>query len=349
MKKIAVVITLAIMSFRAMADEGMWLPLLLGQETYNDMVKKGCKLTKEQIFSLNQKSIKDAIVSLGGFCTAELVSNKGLLFTNHHCGYDAIASLSTVEQNYLKNGHFAANQEAELPAKGLFVNFLKDIKDVTADVVKEVGSLSGAERSKKLAEVIGAMNKKYSDADKFLTARVSSFFKGNQYLLFVYETYNDVRFVGCPSESFGKYGGDTDNWMWPRHTADFSVFRVYAGPNNEPAKYSANNKPITPKHFLPVSVAEKKEGDFNMILGYPGSTNRFEVSHGAQMSRDVTDPAFVKMRDIRLKAMKREMDKDPGTRLKLASEYANLANYWKFYDIESRRSFSKMGKRKTKV
>ena len=336
MKKFAVIIAFAIISFRAAADEGMWLPLLLGQETYNDMVKKGCKLTKEQIFSLNKKSIKDAIVSLGGFCTAEIVSNKGLLFTNHHCGYDAIANLSTVDKNYLKDGYFVPNQESEMPAKGLFVNFLKDIIDVTDEVNKDVANLNGAERQKKLTEIFTAMSKKYSNADKFLTARVSTFFKGNQFLLFVYETYNDVRFVGCPSESFGKFGGDTDNWMWPRHTADFSVFRVYANANNEPAKYSPSNKPIVPKHFLPVSVAPKKEGDFNMILGYPGSTNRFEVSYGAKMSRDITDPAFVKMRAIRLTAMKREMDKDPATRLKLASEYANLANYWKFYDIESK-------------
>jgi hypothetical protein len=336
MKKILFITALFVHSLHALADEGMWLPLLLGQQTYNDMVKKGCKLTKEQIFSLNQKSIKDAIVSFGGFCTGEIVSDKGLLFTNHHCGYDAIVALSTIENNYLKNGHFAASMSAEMPVEGLFVNFLKEIKDVTKDVLTALGNTKGVERTNKMNEVFAALAKANTDIATFKVSRVHNFFRGNQFLMFTYEQYRDVRFVGCPSESFGKYGGDTDNWMWPRHTNDFSVFRVYASQANNPADYSSSNTPLKPKHFLPVSLAPRKQGEFNMILGYPGSTNRFEVSFGAKMSRDIADPAYVKMRDIRLKAMKKEMDKNQATRLKLAGEYANLANYWKFFDLESK-------------
>jgi hypothetical protein len=336
MKKLVLLAVIALSSLRAMADEGMWLPLLLGQATYNDMVKKGCKLTKEQIFSLNKKSIKDAIVHFGGFCTGEIVSSQGLVFTNHHCGYDAIAEKSSKEQNYLKDGFFAATKEQEIPIEGLFVNFLDNIKDVTKEVNEALGNSMGAERSAKLSKIYGELAKANTDAATFTISRVSSFFKGNQFLMFTYKQYRDIRFVGCPPESFGKYGGDTDNWMWPRHTNDFSVFRVYAGAQGEAAEYSASNKPLVPKHFLPVSVAPRKQGEFNMILGYPGSTNRFEVSYGARMSRDVADPAYVKMRDIRLKSMKAEMDKSVENRLQLASEYANLANYWKFFDLESK-------------
>jgi hypothetical protein len=337
MKKIFLFLLLGTVALRSLADEGMWLPLLLGQATYNDMVKKGCKLKKEEIFNLNQKSIKDAIVIFGGGCTGEMVSNKGLLFTNHHCGYDAIAGLSSVENNYLQNGYFAADEKGELVAKGVTVQFLLNIKDVTEEIMAKLGDLKGAERIKKQAEIIAEINKANSDPSKFIEARASSFFKGNQYLLFTYVRYGDVRFVGCPPESLGKYGGDTDNWMWPRHTNDFSVFRVYGNADGSPTKeYDANNVPFKPKHHLPVSLAGVKENDFNMILGYPGSTNRFEVSYGARMSRDYSNPAYVNCRDIRLKMMKAQMDKDPAVRLKLASNYAGLANYWKFFDLESK-------------
>jgi hypothetical protein len=321
---------------RVSADEGMWLPLLLGQKTYDDMVKKGCKLTKEQIFSLNKNSMKDAIVIFGGGCTGEIVSDKGLIFTNHHCGYDAIADLSSVENNYLKDGYYAPNTKSEMEAKGLSVQFLKNIIDVTEEILPALGDLTGADRQKKYNELAGPLIAKYSNKEAFLEARISNFFKGNQYLLFVYERYTDVRFVGCPPELIGKYGGDTDNWEWTRHTGDFSVFRVYTTKDGKPAAYNADNVPMKPRHFLPVSMKGVKEGDFNMILGYPGGTNRFEVSDGVELQQDYFDPNFVKCRDIRLKAMKVEMDKSPENRLKLASEYAGLANYWKFYDLEGR-------------
>jgi hypothetical protein len=336
MKKIFAVISLSLFCTIAKADEGMWLPMLLGQDVYNDMVKKGLKLSKEQIFSLNQKSIKDAVLSFGGICTGQVVSDKGLLLTNHHCGYNQIAELSTVEKNYLKDGFFASSMAAEMPVTGLYANFLTEIKDVTEEITNQLGDLQGGDRSKKLTEIFSALNKQYSNVDKSIIARVTSFFRGNQYILFVYQQYTDIRYVGAPSESFGKFGGDTDNWEWPRHTNDFSVWRIYAGADNGPAKYNVSNKPYKPKHFFPISLAPKKEGDYNMIIGYPGATNRYEVSFGAKMSRDITDPSFVKMRAIRLKAMKYEMDKSPATRLKLAASYADLANYWKFYDLEAK-------------
>lgn len=336
MKKFFVSVILFAFVCKASADEGMWLPLLLGQKTYDDMVKKGCRLTKEQIFSLNKSSIKDAIVIFGNGCTGEIVSDKGLIFTNHHCGYDAIASLSSVANNYLKDGHYAASMQQEEKAEGLSVQFLRNIIDVTKEITDGLGSLSGADRIKKYGELATALIAKNSDKDKFLEARIGNFFKGNQYLLFVYERYNDIRFVGCPPELIGKFGGDTDNWEWTRHTGDYSIFRVYSTPEGKPAKYSTSNVPMPTKQFLPVSLKGVKEGDFNMILGYPGSTNRFEVSDGVVLQQDYFDPNFVKCRDIRLKAMKAEMDKDPATRLKLASDYAGLANYWKFYDLEGR-------------
>lgn len=330
------VVLLAGIITRSMADEGMWLSLFLGQKTYDDMVKKGCKLTKEQIFSLNKNSIKDAIIIFGGGCTGEIVSEKGLIFTNHHCGYGAINSLSTVEHNYLRDGFYASSTSQELPVEGLSVQFLKNIVDVTKEVTDALGNLTGGDRTKKYGEVSASIVAKYADKTKFLDARIGSFFKGNQYLLFVYERYTDVRFVGCPPEAIGKYGGDTDNWEWPRHTGDFSVFRVYASKDGQPAAYSTENTPLKPKHYLPVSMKGLKEGDFNMILGYPGRTNRYDASYNIELQRDYFDPNFVKCRDIRLKAMKAEMDKSMETRLKLASDYAGLANYWKFYDLEGK-------------
>jgi hypothetical protein len=336
MKKIFTVISLSFLCTIVKADEGMWLPMLLGQDTYNEMVKKGLKLSKEQIFSLNKKSIKDAIFSFGGICTGQVVSDKGLILTNYTCGYEQIAELSTVEKNYLKNGFFASSMAAEMPVKGLYANFLTEIKDVTQEITDQLGDLQGGDRSKKLTEIFSTINKKYSNPEKSVIGRVTSFFRGNQYILFVYEQFTDIRYVGSPSESFGKFGGDTENWEWPRHTNNFSVWRIYSGADNTPAKYNVSNKPFKPKYFFPISLAPKKEGDFNMIIGYPAATNRYEVSYGAKMSRDISDPSYVKMRAIRLKAMKYEMDKSPATRLKLAAGYADLANYWKFYDLEGK-------------
>ncbi len=336
MKKFLITAALSLLVvLRSFADEGMWLPLFLGQQVYNDMVKKGLKLTKEQLYNINKASLKDAIIIFGGGCTGEIVSAEGLIFTNHHCGYDAIASASTVDNNYLQNGFYAKNRAEEIPTT-LSVQFLLRIDDVTKEVMDSLQGLSGSDRQKKQSSVLAFINKRMSNADENIETRISSLFKGNQFLAFVYQRYTDVRLVGTPPESVGKFGGDTDNWEWPRHTGDFSVFRVYTGPNGKPAKYTADNKPLKPKWFLPVSIKGVKEGDFTMIWGYPGGTNRYESSYGVKLATDINNPALVKLRDTRLKLMLEEMKKDSAVKLKLSSEYASVANYWKFYDGETK-------------
>ena len=322
---------------KASADEGMWLPLLLGQQVYNDMVKKGLKLTKEQLFSLNKASLKDAIVIFNGGCTGEIVSPQGLIFTNHHCGYSVIAGASTVEHNYLANGFYAKSLGEEIPGntQNLYVEFLTKIEDVTKLVLDSLQGLNGQQRASRQSEILAAINARMSDASKHIRASVSPLFKGNQFLVFVYSRYTDVRLVGTPPEALGKFGGDTDNWEWPRHTIDYSIFRVYAAPDGSPADYSAENKPLKPKWYLPVSLKGRNEGDFSLIYGYPGSTNRYESSLGVQLSTDINNPTLVKLRDMRLKYMFEEMKKDPAIKLQLASSYASIANYWKFYKGES--------------
>jgi hypothetical protein len=320
---------------RSFADEGMWLPLLLGQQVYNDMVKKGLKLTKEQLYNINKASLKDAIIIFGGGCTGEIVSAEGLIFTNHHCGYDAIASASTVDHNYLQNGFYARNRGEELPTT-LSVQFLLRIDDITNEVMDSLDGITGAERWQKQAVVLGAINKRMSDANQNIETRVSPLFKGNQFLAFVYQRYYDIRLVGAPPENVGKFGGDTDNWEWPRHTGDFSVFRVYAGADGKPARYASANIPLKPKWFLPVSLKGVKEGDFAMTWGYPGSTNRYETSYGVLLATSINNPTLVKLREVRLKYMFEEMKKDPAIKLQLASSYASIANYWKFYDGETK-------------
>ncbi len=320
---------------RSLADEGMWLPLLLGQQVYNDMVKRGLKLSKEQLYSINKPSLKDAIVIFGGGCTGEIVSAEGLIFTNHHCGYDAITSASTLEHNYLRDGFYAKVKADEIPS-GLSVQFLLRIEDVTQMVMDSLNGLTGTERIQRQSRALNNLNAKFSDASQFIEARISSLFKGNQFLLFVYQRYKDVRLVGAPPESVGKFGGDTDNWEWPRHTGDFSVFRVYMSKDGKPSEYSEENIPLKPKWFLPVSLKGYKDGDYTMIYGYPGSTNRYETSYGVKLKTDIDNPTLVKLRDIRLKYMFEEMKKDPEIKLQLAADYATIANYWKFYDGESK-------------
>ena len=321
--------------FKSLADEGMWLPLLLGQQVYNDMVKRGLKLSKEQLYDINKPSIKDAIVIFGGGCTGEIVSAEGLIFTNHHCGYDAITAASTVEHNYLQDGFYAKVKADEIPS-GISVQFLLRIEDVTQMVLDSLKGLTGAERIQRQGRVLSNMNSRFSDASQFIEARISSLFKGNQYLLFVYQRYKDVRLVGAPPESVGKFGGDTDNWEWPRHTGDFSVFRVYMSKEGKPADYNKENIPLKPKWFLPVSIKGFKDGDYTMIYGYPGSTNRYETSYGVKLKTDIDNPTLVKLREVRLKYMFEEMKKDPAIKLQLASNYATIANYWKFFDGESK-------------
>ncbi|MDB5121674.1 MAG: serine protease [Sphingobacteriales bacterium] len=311
------------------ADEGMWLPMLIGKN-YEQMKKQGFKLTPEDLYSVNKASLKDAIVSFGGFCTGEIVSKNGLIFTNHHCGYDAAASNSTPQNNILDSGFYAKSNAEEKPIPGLFVRFLVRMADVTPQVSEAIKGLPFEKRAAKVAEITRTL---IGDATQGtnLEAEVKDIFKANQYLLFIYERYSDIRLVGIPPQSIGKFGGDTDNWEWPRHTGDFSIFRVYAGADNKPAQYAANNKPYTPKKFLPVSIKGVKNGDFAMVYGFPGRTDRYLTSYGVKVATDLANPTIVKLRDIRLKAWKEEMDKDVATRLKLSSEYANIANYWKYY------------------
>jgi len=235
MRKLLLVLFLFISVFRGMADEGMWLPLLLGQQVYDDMAKKGLKLTKEQLYSINKASLKDAIIIFGGFCTGEIVSNDGMIFTNHHCGYEAVAAASSMEHNYLRDGFWSKNKGEEIPAGGIYAEFLLKIEDVTKEVEDSLTGLSGAQRLGRLQSVIGSINKRLSNPDSSVYARVSSLFKGNQFMVFVYQRYNDIRLVGIPPESVGKFGGDTDNWEWPRHTGDFSIFRVYMNKSGQPA------------------------------------------------------------------------------------------------------------------
>src|SRR5687767_12904050 len=244
------------------ADEGMWLPLSI-DEVINNMKKEGCKLKADQIYNVNKSSVKDGIVHFGGFCTGEIVSSQGLVFTNHHCGFDAIATLSTPEHNYLDNGFWAKNATDELPVPGLTASILVRMEDVTARV-------NGAgNKEEEMKKIIGEAKE-----DGKYNAKVDVMFSGAEYYLYVYQVFKDIRLVGTAPQSIGKFGGDTDNWMWPRHTADFSVFRIYVGADNNPAEYSANNKPYTPKYFFPINIKGVKPNDFVMIMGFPGRTTR---------------------------------------------------------------------------
>jgi hypothetical protein len=333
MKKILICALIMMISALARADEGMWLMYLLGDQQYNEMVKRGLKLSKEQLYNLNKASLKDAIVIFGGGCTGEIVSAQGLIFTNHHCGYSAIAAASTVEHNYLQNGFWAKNLREEIPSSGLSVQFLVRIDDVTKQVEEQLNSIPLNDRASKFQTISADIAKKAAENTGY-EGRVVSFFKGNQYLLFVYERYKDVRLVGAPAESIGKFGGDTDNWEWPRHTGDFSVFRVYMNKDGKAADYSPDNVPYKPKFFLNVSTQGFADGDYAMVIGYPGGTNRYETSFGVKLKTDIENPAIVNLRDVRLKLMFNEMKKDAATRLKLASSYAGIANYWKFFDGE---------------
>lgn len=335
MKKWLLLSTLSLTFLFSRADEGMWLPMLLGKQVYENMVKRGLKLTKEQLYSINKASLKDAIIIFGRGCTGEIVSNQGLIFTNHHCGYDAIATASSVQNNYLRDGFYAYNKDQEIKTD-LTVQFLERIEDVTAQVEEGLKGLAWADRAKKLPDVYKSITDKIADKENGVNGRIYSMFKDNQYIMYVYKTYKDIRLVGTPPESIGKFGGDTDNWEWPRHTGDFSIFRVYASKEGKPTEYSKENVPLKPKHFLPVSIKGLKDGDFAMIYGYPGSTNRYETSYGIKLKNEIENPALVALRDMRLKYMHEQMIKDPAVKLKLASDYASIANYWKFFDGETK-------------
>jgi hypothetical protein len=329
MKKIFLALTFLLSFAQMRADEGMWLLMLVKRLNGVDMQKEGLHLTPEEIYSVNNSSLKDAIVSFGGFCTGEMVSNQGLIFTNHHCGYDAVAAASTPEKDYLKDGFWAMKPNEEFNAKGLYVRFLVRMDDVSARInAKLNNNMSAADRKAVIDAEYKAIQTENSENGKY-TVVVRDFFNGNEFYYFVYQDYKDIRLVGAPPSSLGKFGGDTDNWEWPRHTADFTVFRAYADANGNPAEYSETNVPLKPKHFLPVSLKGYKPGDFTMILGYPGRTNRYLTSYGIEQMVDKDYPAWVESSKVAMDVMKKYMDKDKATQLDYASQYASVANYWK--------------------
>ncbi|MBK9285295.1 MAG: S46 family peptidase [Sphingobacteriaceae bacterium] len=337
MKKLSVLLSFVLLfnSVSFKADEGMFLVHLLGEKVYANMVKRGLKMTKEQLYSANTNSLKDAILLFGRGCTAEIVSKEGLVFTNHHCGYEAIAAASSTSHNYLRDGFWAKSKGEEIPSKGLTVQFLVKIEDVTAKVEEAIKNIPPNEISSKLNGILMEMSKKASEGSEY-EVRINSFFKGNQFLQFTYQRYKDIRLVGTPPESIGKFGGDTDNWEWPRHTGDFSVFRIYMGKDGKPAEYSKDNVPFIPKRHLAVSLKGIKDGDFAMVFGYPGSTNRYETSYGVKLKVEIDNPSIVNLRDVRLKCMFAEMIKDPAVKIQIGSNYASIANYWKFFDGEAK-------------
>lgn len=335
MKK-SIILFFLLLSGMVRADEGMWLPIFIERLNYVDMQKEGLKLTPEEIYSVNHSSLKDAIIQFGNGCTGEIISNQGLVLTNHHCGYGAIQSHSTVNHDYLADGFWAMSMKEELPNEGLTARFLVRIEDVTKRVLAGLNDqMTETERAIKIREISKTIT---DEADKGTgyQSRVASFYEGNEFYLFVYEVFRDVRLVGAPPSSIGKFGADSDNWMWPRHTGDFSMFRVYAGADGKPADYSPNNVPLKPRHHLPVSTAGVEKGDYAMIMGYPGSTERYTTSWGVDQAINLYNPTVVSIRAKKLAIMRADMDASRDINIKYASKYAGIANYWKYYIGQTR-------------
>lgn len=327
--KSTLVAFLLFVGFFVRADEGMWFLMHIERLKYRDMQKLGLQLTAEEIYSINNNSLKDAILQFNGGCTAEIISNQGLILTNHHCGYDAIAELSTPENDYLTNGWWAKTKAEEMKPNSLFVRFFVRMDDCTIRIKRRLrGVDTEEEREKIIKEEITLIEKENSENGKYVVS-VKSFFQGNEFYYFVYKDYKDVRLVGTPPSSIGKFGGDTDNWEWPRHTGDFSMFRIYSDENGNPAEYSEKNIPLTTKYHLPINISGVKPGDFAMILGYPGRTNRWLPSGGINQNLEYAYPAWVEASKTAMDAMKKNMDLDDKVRLNYASKYASLANYWK--------------------
>jgi len=348
MKKITMLIMGVILSgLSSMAftppDEGMWLPMFVDRLNYTDMQKMGLNLTAEEIYSINNSSLKDAIVGLSGsatpngyFCTGEIVSDQGLMFTNHHCGYNIIQQHSSVENDYLTEGFWAMSFDEELPNEELSASFLYRMDNVTDSILPFLSdTLSSGDRRSKIREMTGELRKNASNDGQYHVV-VKSFFGGNEYYRFLYNVYTDVRLVGAPPSSIGKYGGDTDNWMWPRHTGDFSIFRVYSAPDGSPADYDEENIPLKPAHHLPISLKGVEEDDFAMIWGYPGGTDRYMTSYGVEYTTEKFGPVLVDLLGKRLEIMKEDMDADNEINIKYASVYASLANGWKYYIGQTR-------------
>jgi hypothetical protein len=335
MKRILLILALIAAFIPVRADEGMWLPYLLGEKVYREMVRKGLKLSKEQLYSVNNASVKDAIILFNGGCTGGVVSAEGLIFTNQHCAFAPIAGSSNNGPAYLMKGFFAHKKEADVPVPGLYVQVLVTVADVTPAVEKGMGSLSGEQKTVQeqavMRDIVAAATKGTG-----YEAQILPVFNGNQYLLFVYERYNDIRLVGTPPQSIGSFGALSDNWEWPRHSADFSIFRVYTGRNGTPAAYNAGNIPMKPKYVLPISLRGVKENDYTMILGYPASTNRYEYSSALRLKMEAEDPFVVTLSDIKLKYISEQMEQHPEMKQELIPFYAMLNNYRKFFEGEAR-------------
>ena len=333
-KTLLLAIALLCTGFNLIADEGMWLPSQIAQRI-NDMQAKGFKLTAEDLYSINNSSLKDAIVHFNGGCTGELISNEGLLITNHHCGFSQIQYHSSVEHDYLKDGFWAMTRDQEKVNPSLYVAFLEYMEDVTDEVLNGYKEgMTEEEREQIVKKNSSAIIKKAVSKGKGLKAKVAPLYYGNQYFIWVYKVFTDVRLVGAPPSAVGKFGGDTDNWMWPRHTGDFSLFRIYADKNNEPAAYSPDNVPYKPKKFFNINAGGIKEGDFTLVYGFPGRTNEYLMSHAVQNTADVSNPHKIKLRTLRLDIMNREQEKDAAVRIQYASKNASVSNAWKKWQGE---------------
>ena len=337
MKKLLFLVALILAgASQVRADEGMWLPSEILKKI-KDIQSQGFKLTAEDIYSVNKSSLKDAVVRFGGGCTGELISGEGLLITNHHCGFGQIQSHSSVEHDYLKDGFWAMSRAEELPNPGLSVSFLEYMTDVTDEVLKGYKpKMTEEKRNEIIAKNTKKIEEKAINGNPNLRANVRPLYYGNQYFLFVYKVYTDVRLVGAPPSSIGKFGGDTDNWMWPRHTGDFSIFRVYAGEDNEPAAYSEKNVPFRPKKFFKINARGIKEGDFTMVYGFPGSTREYLFSDAVKYTAYTSNPHKIALRTLRLNIQKEEMNKDQAVRIKYASKQAGVANAWKKWQGEAK-------------
>lgn len=329
MKKITTLLLFSLMFFRAVADEGMWIPILLSQGPEAEMKRLGMKISAEDIFSLNKPSMKDAICLFGGGCTAEIVSEKGLLLTNHHCGYSAVQAHSSVEQDYLTNGFWAGSFEEELSNPKLKVTILTYMEDVTARILKDIPANASAVKRNALIALNTETLLKENAKDNTYEVAVEPFYYGNQYILIISRIYSDVRLVGAPPSGIGKFGGDTDNWMWPRHTGDFSVFRIYADKNNNPAEYSKDNVPYKPPYHLTISLKGQQPGDFTFIFGYPGTTNEYLVSYAVDRISNYENPATIAIRGKKLEVYRKYMEQSKKTRIQYSSKYANVENYYK--------------------
>lgn len=350
-KKLALFVVLFCNVFirSAFADEGMWFPQLLQQLNAEDMKLRGLQISIDDIYSVNKSSLKDAVVLFGGGCTGEIISKQGLLLTNHHCGFDQIQTHSSVENNYLKDGFWAKELKDELPCPGLSVTFVISINDVTDQFNKVLtADMTEAQRNEKIKALSSQIEKKAVEGTGY-EARVRQFFSGNEFYVIITETFKDVRMVGAPPSAIGKFGGDTDNWMWPRHTGDFSMFRVYADKQNKPAEYSADNVPYTPRASFPINISGVKEGDFTMVYGFPGRTQEYISSYQEDMIVSTINPERIRVRDERLRIMGESMRKSDKLHLQYAAKQSSVSNGWKKWKGETKGLIESNGLQKKQI